>query len=65
MTKHSGGSTINQGSSPKPTQDERDAEYDDITGNVATRGEKPSPATRDRGEATSRTSGGALDIDRD
>ena len=63
MTKNSGGATINQGGASKPTQDERDAEYDDITGNVAVRGEKPSPGSRDRGETTSQDVGGAIDVD--
>jgi hypothetical protein len=63
MTKNSGGATINQGGASKPTQDERDAEFDDITGNLAERGEKPSPGSRERGETSSQDVGGALDVD--
>ena len=63
MTKNSGGETINQGGAPKPTQDERDSEFDDITGNVAERGEEPSPGKRERGETTSADTGGAIDAD--
>jgi hypothetical protein len=62
MTKHSGGATINQGGASKPTQDERNAEFD-VTGNVAEKGENPSPGGRDRGETTSSESGGAADLD--
>ncbi|HEY0413408.1 MAG TPA: hypothetical protein VGD66_09715 [Allosphingosinicella sp.] len=62
MTKHSGGAIINQGGASQPTQEERDREFD-ITGNVAEKGEKPSPADRDRGETTDAESGGALDMD--
>jgi len=64
MTKRTGDDSVNAGPTPKPTQDQRDAEFDDITGNVAVRGEKPSPGDRERGESTSRSSGGALDADR-
>jgi hypothetical protein len=63
MTKHSGGATINQGGASKPTQDERDREFEGITGNVAEKGEKPSPGSRDRGETNSAESGGAIDAD--
>jgi hypothetical protein len=62
MTKHSGGATINQGGASKPTRDEREAEFD-ITGNVAEKGESPSPGGRERGETTSAESGGAVDLD--
>jgi hypothetical protein len=62
MTKHSGGATINQGGASRPTADEAAAEFD-ITGNVAEKGEKPSPGKRDRGETTSEESGGAIDAD--
>jgi hypothetical protein len=51
MTKHSGGPTINQGGASKPTADEAAAEFD-ITGNVAEKGQKPSPGDRDRGETS-------------
>jgi hypothetical protein len=63
MNKRSGGETINQGGAPKPTQSERDAEYDEITGNVAVRGEKPSPGGRERGETTSNDKSSAIDLD--
>ena len=64
MTKRTGDDTVNAGPAAKPTQDQRDAKYDDITGNVAVRGEKPSPSERERGETTSRDAGGALDANR-
>ncbi|HYG47380.1 MAG TPA: hypothetical protein VD846_05490 [Allosphingosinicella sp.] len=63
MTKHSGGPTINQGGASKPTQEERDREFAGITGNVAGKGEKPSPSDRDRGETTSREDSAPIDID--
>ncbi len=63
MTKHSGGATINQGGASKPTQEERDREFDGITGNVAEKGEKPSPGNRDRGETSSAETDGAIDLD--
>jgi hypothetical protein len=62
MTKHSGGATIDQGGASTPSKDERDAEFD-IAGNVAEKGEKPSPSARDRGEASGAESGGAIDMD--
>ncbi|PSJ37257.1 hypothetical protein [Allosphingosinicella deserti] len=63
MTNNSGGATNNQGGASKPPQGERDAEYDDTTGNVAVRGEKPSPESRARSETTSHAVGGAIDVD--
>jgi hypothetical protein len=51
MTKHKGGPTINQGGASKPAADEAAAEFD-ITGNVAEKGQKPSPGDRDRGETS-------------
>lgn len=63
MTKNSGGATINQGGASKPTQEERAAEFDDIAGNVAEKGEKPSPSSRERGETNSAEPGGAIDLD--
>ena len=63
MTKNSGGPTINQGGASKPTQDERGSEFDDITGNVAERGEQPSPGQRERGRTTSADTGDAIDAD--
>ena len=57
MTKRTGNDKVNAGPTPKATQAERDAEHDGISGNAAVRGE-PSPGDRDRGETTSRESGG-------
>ncbi|HEX8257738.1 MAG TPA: hypothetical protein VF589_08890 [Allosphingosinicella sp.] len=53
--------TVNSGGAPKPTQEERDREFADITGNVRLKGEDPSPD--DRGETTSREPAPAIDID--
>jgi hypothetical protein len=61
MTKHSGGATINQGGAAKPNQDEAAAEFD-ITGNVALKGEKPSPGNRARGETSDADSSDVTDI---
>ena len=63
MTKNSGGATINQGGASKPTQAERDREFDGIVGNVAEKGETPSPGEQERGESNSAESGGAIDLD--
>ena len=62
MTKHSGGPTVNQGAASKPTQDEVSAEFD-IAGNVAEKGEEPSPDKRERGERTSGDTGSPVDLD--
>jgi hypothetical protein len=62
MTKHSGGATINQGGAPKPTADEARAEFA-IAGNVAKKGEEPSPGKRERGETTSADAGSPVDLD--
>jgi hypothetical protein len=62
MTKHGGGATINQGGASKPTKDDRDAEFD-VTGNVAEKGETPSPGGRERGETTSAEAAGPVDLD--
>jgi hypothetical protein len=62
MTKHSGGPTINRGGASKPTQDEAAAEFD-IAGNVAEKGEEPSPGKRERGETTSADTGSPVDMD--
>jgi hypothetical protein len=61
MTKHSGGATVNQGGAPEPDK-ERDGEFD-IAGNAAKKGEKPSPARRDRGEATAGDAAAPIDLD--
>jgi hypothetical protein len=62
MTKHSGGATINQGGSPKPDAADHAAEFD-VTGNVAQKGEEPSPGKRGRGETTSADTGSPVDLD--
>jgi hypothetical protein len=62
MTKHSGGPTINQGSASRPNADEAARAFD-ITGNVAEKGEKPSPGARDRGETSGADA--AAPVDRD
>lgn len=62
MTKNSGGPTANEGGASKPTQDEAAAEFD-IAGNVAEKGEEPSPGKRERGETTSADSGSPVDLD--
>ena len=62
MTKHSGGSTINQGGSPKPTKEESAREFE-IAGNVRLKGEDPSPDDGSRGERTSRDEGSPVDLD--
>lgn len=45
--------TVNQGGASKRPEKERDAGLDAIVGNVAEKGEKPSPSDRDRGETSS------------
>jgi len=61
MTKHSGGPTINQGGAPDPDK-EWPGEFD-IGGNVAEKGEEPSPAKRARGETTSADTAIPVDLD--
>ena len=61
MTKHSGGPTINQGGAPDPDK-ERPGEFD-IAGNVAEKGEQPSPGKRERGETTSAETRSPVDLD--
>ena len=63
MTNNRGGATINHGGASRPTRDERDTDNDDITGNVALRGEEPPLRGRARGEPTSHAGGGAIDVD--
>ena len=63
MTKTSGGSSINQGGASEPTKEERDREFAGITGNAASKGEKPSPGDRDRGETSSADGEAAIDLD--
>ena len=62
MSGKDGSETVNTGGASEPTQDERDREYD-IAGNVAEKGEEPSPDKRERGETTSADTGGAIDAD--
>jgi hypothetical protein len=62
MTRNSGGATINQGGAYKPTADQASAEFD-VTGNVAEKGEEPSPGKRERGETTSADIGSPIDLD--
>jgi hypothetical protein len=61
MTKQRGGPTINQGASPEPDA-EREGEFD-IPGDVARKGEQPSPAKRERGETTSADPAAPIDLD--
>jgi hypothetical protein len=61
MTKHSGGPTVNQGGAPDPDK-ARDDGFD-IAGNLAEKGEEPSPAKRERGETTSADLGSPVDLD--
>jgi hypothetical protein len=61
MTKHGGGPTINQGGAPDPDK-ERPGAFD-IAGNLAEKGEEPSPAKRQRGETTSADLGSPVDLD--
>ena len=61
MTKHSGGATINQGGAPEPDE-ERPGEFD-IAGNLAEKGEEPSPGKQERGETTSADTGSPVDLD--
>jgi hypothetical protein len=60
MTRHSGGPTINQGGASKPTAGEAARDWD-VTGNVAEKGQKPSPGGRDRGETSDADPAAAVD----
>lgn len=62
MSSDSGGATINQGGASKPEAEKEAAEFD-IGGNVAEKGEEPSPAKRERGETTSADTGSPIDLD--
>jgi hypothetical protein len=62
MTSKKGGPTVNQGGASKKTADEATAEFD-ITGNVAEKGEKPSPADRDRGETSGADAAAPVDLE--
>ena len=62
MSKNSGGPTINQGGASKRTADEAAAEFD-VTGNVAEKGQKPSPGDRDRGETSDAEGAAPVDLE--
>jgi hypothetical protein len=62
MSKDKGGPTVNQGGASKPTADEKAAEFD-IAGNVAEKGEKPSPGNRDRGETSDTDAAPPVDLE--
>jgi hypothetical protein len=62
MTKDKSGATVNQGGASKPTKDEAAAEFD-TTGNVAAKGQKPSPANRDRGETSDADAVAPVDLE--
>jgi hypothetical protein len=62
MTKRSGGPTINQGGASKPTADEAAREFD-IAGNVAEKGEKPSPGDLERGETSGADAASPVDLE--
>ncbi len=62
MSKDKGGPTVNQGGASKPTVDEAAAEFD-ITGNVAAKGQKPSPSDRDRGETSEADAVAPIDLE--
>jgi hypothetical protein len=49
MTRNSGGPTVNQGPAPEKDRDE----VGEVAGNAERKGEKPSPADRERGETSS------------
>jgi hypothetical protein len=62
MSKHDEGPTINQGGASKPTAEEKAAEFD-IAGNVAEKGQKPSPSGRGRGETSDADDAAPLDLE--
>lgn len=62
MTSHKGGPTVNQGGASKPAADEAAAEFD-IAGNVTEKGQKPSPADRERGETSDLDSAAPVDLE--
>ena len=53
-----------KGGASKPNADEAAAEYD-VTGNAERKGEKPSPADRERGETSTADSDADLETARD
>jgi hypothetical protein len=62
MSKDKSGPTVNQGGASKPTADEKAAEFD-IAGNVAEKGQKPSPSDRDRGETSEADAAAPIDLE--
>lgn len=62
MSKREGGPTVNQGGASKPTPDEAAAEFD-IAGNVAEKGQKPSPGDRERGETSDADAPAPVDLE--
>jgi hypothetical protein len=62
MTKDKGGATVNQGGASKPTADEAARAFD-ISGNVAGKGEKPSPSDRERGETSGADAAAPVDLE--
>jgi hypothetical protein len=62
MSKDKGGPTVNQGGASKPNADEAAAEFD-IAGNVAAKGQKPSPSNRDRGETSDADAAAPVDLE--
>ena len=63
MTRDKDGTAVNRGGASSPTGDELDRELDGIAGNVAAKGEKPSPGDRDRGETSSNENPAPIDVD--
>jgi hypothetical protein len=63
MSENEGGPTVDQGGASKPAQEEQGRELDAIAGNAAGKGEKPSPANRQRGETSSAGDEAPIDLD--
>ncbi|HEX5182056.1 MAG TPA: hypothetical protein VFW19_02775 [Allosphingosinicella sp.] len=62
MTRDKGGPTVNRGGAGKPTADEEAAAFD-IGGNVAKKGQEPSPSGRERGETSDADAAAPLDLE--
>ncbi|HEY1607315.1 MAG TPA: hypothetical protein VGF77_17130 [Allosphingosinicella sp.] len=62
MSRRKGGPTVNQGGAAKPTADEAAREFD-IAGNVAQKGQKPSPSDRERGETSDADAPAPIDLE--
>ena len=62
MSKDKSGPTVNRGGASKPTADEAAREFD-VTGNVAEKGQKPSPGARDRGETSDAEAAAPVDLE--